>query len=110
MADFFPSKECASHFGGLFTAATIPSGYQVIEDSLGTNGEVQLSLASFLKQFKNWNSLLTSTCMSCSTPDLACRVPEMLESRIVCGEIRFCSKSLARIKVKEMQESAAIVG
>jgi hypothetical protein len=51
MADFFPSKECASHFAGLFTDPTIPSDYQVIEDSLGANGEVQLSNTSFLKQF-----------------------------------------------------------
>ena len=51
MADFFPSKECASHFGGLFTDKTLPSDLQVIEDSLGASGEVQISLASSLKQF-----------------------------------------------------------
>ena len=51
IADFFQSKECASHFGGLYYAGSLHSDKQVIEDSLGANGDVQLALAAFLKEF-----------------------------------------------------------
>lgn len=51
IADFFQSKECASHFGGLYFAGSLHSDKQVIEDSLGANGDVQLALAAFLKEF-----------------------------------------------------------